>query len=303
MPATPIDPKRFAFERVIVTVLPNNQTIIEWMLHPKFTFGTSLPMFYVEYARAGGEWCRLNPDDPVVNLCVYIDSNEYRCNLSNDVYYRVVATDGVTEYNSKPQATLGSLNSRDYRIAREVIRKEYLRLKKYVGAKGYLLKRRNHGVPCQAPGCLDHDLEVPVTSNCPNCFGTGFENGYYNALVFWIDLSGTNSVKDVQLPLGTIDDKQRTGRCVAYPRVDTYDVWVEGDTNKRFNIRQVQTAVEMRGKPLVYMLELREIPAGSVEYTIPLEQDVPPLPEGESSVPDKISTEGWRKGITFEIPL
>jgi hypothetical protein len=277
-------------KHVFVTVTPDNDQLIEWKLDPAYILRTPSPSFYVEVARASGEWKRLNPDNPIIDSCIYVDTTRYRFNLSNDVFYRIVVDDAGSIFNSKPEATLGVLTRADFLIMRDVIRKEYLRLKKYVGAFGFLLKHRDHGTPC--PKCLDHDLQTVVNSNCLLCFGTNKLKGYYNGFPYWVDLSGTTSQKDVNSPLSVTDNKARTVRSVAYPRMDTYDIWVDGDKNKRYVIRQVQTAVEIRGKPLVYVSQFREIPTTSIEYRIPLEQ---PLTAEEEAA--GLQLQGWRKGI------
>ncbi len=290
--------RTFAFKRVEVYVTPANEKIIQWWMDKCFPVGNPLPVFFVEVARAAGEWERLNPDNPI-DHCVYADQGKYRCSKSSDIFYRVVAFDGTNEYTSAPEATLGVWNEHDYLIARDVVRKEYLLLKRYNGVLGYLLKRRTSGVPCQNPTCLDNDLLIPTTTACPNCFGTGFQNGYYDAIPYYIDLSSFSSGKDTADPIGTIDPRTRLGRCVAYPRVDEYDIWVDGDKNKRYVIRQVERLVEIRGKPLVYKLKLNELSASSNEYNIPLDQPVP-VPEGESSgSPDLPKQGGWRQGISY----
>lgn len=291
--------RTFTFKRVEVYVTPGNFKIIEWSLDRCFPLEDSTPVFYVEVAYGGGEWERLNPDDPVVDQCLYVDEAKYRCGKSSDVFYRVIASDGESEYASKPEATLGVWNTHDWLIARDIIRKEYLQLRKYTGDLGYLLKRRTHGVPCQNPSCLDNDLEIPTTTACPQCFGTGFQNGFYNAIPYWIQRENLATNKDVTDSLGTLDPRSIKGRAVAYPRVDEYDMWVDADTNKRYIVRGVQRAAEIRGVPLVYMLVLNEVPASDNVFRVPLEQDVPVPEDSSSSAGDPPTQGGWRQGIGY----
>ena len=123
--------KVFTFERVTAYITPNNEKIVEWRLNKCFEFeGTDDPVFYIEWARGGGEWSRINPEDPIANMCLYLDEDKYRCGMKNDVFYRVIADDGVREYASKPAHTLGELPHRDWLLARDIIRKEYLRMVK-----------------------------------------------------------------------------------------------------------------------------------------------------------------------------
>lgn len=291
------EPKIFAFDNseLAVSITPNNFKIVEWRMNRDFRFSGGSLIFFIEYAYAVDAWTRLNPDNPVINECFFVDTNSYRCALSNDIYYRVVADDGIQEYTSIPISTMGVLNRHDWGIVRDVLRKEYLRLSKYVGTSGYLLKRREHGIPC--PSCLDYDIEEVVNSRCPTCYGTGIVGGYYNAVPYFIDQSGTTSKKDVQGPLGMVDDKTRSVRSVAYPRLSTYDVWVDGNKNQRYKFREVTSEVECKGMPVVYISKIHQIPAANIEYAIPLEQDLtiydPPGADPKTPL-------GWRAGITFQ---
>lgn len=284
----------FTFDRIFVTAAPNGAKVIEWRLNRCFPIPVGVPEFYVEFARSAGEWERLNPDMPEVNSCVYVDPVKRRCGYDNNVFYRVVMDINGVEYNSKPEPTLGVWNRHDWLHAREVVRKEYLRLKKYVGTAGYLLRKREHGAPCT--DCRDFDTEESVSTKCPNCYGTGIIGGYYDGIPYYMDLSGTSSQRDVQSPFGEIDNRRRSARGVAYPMVTTYDLWIDGDKNKRYVIRQVETSVEIKGRPLVYNFELRELPANAIEYDVPLEQD---LSEEIGIAPTDPESAGWRRDIDF----
>jgi hypothetical protein len=284
----------FAFDRVYVTAAPNGTKVIEWRLNTCFPIPYGTPEFYIEFARSAGEWERLNEDEPVVNSCVYVDPEKRRCGYDNNVYYRVVMVVGGETYNSKPERTIGVWNKHDWLIARDVVRKEYLRLKRYVGTFGYLLRKREHGVPCT--DCQDFDTEETISANCGGCFGTGIIGGYYDAIPYYVDLSGTASQRDVQSPFGDVDNRRRSARAVAYPMVTTYDLWIDADKNKRYVIRQVEMSVEIKGRPLVYNFELRELPANAIEYQIPLEQD---LSETIGIAPTDPESQGWRKDIDF----
>ena len=286
--------RTYTFKRVRVYVTSNDTKVIEWRLDPCFPVAGTNLLFFVEIARSGGEWTRLNPNDPVRDSCVYVDDSWGRCNYDNDIYYRVILSDGVQEYASAPEPIMGVWNRHDWLIARDIVRREYLRLRKFVGVAGWLLKRRNYGVKC--PRCLDYDTQQPSATNCALCFGTGFERGYFNGIPLWVDFSVVEKAKDVAMPLGTVDNVIRPGRCVAYPMVDEYDLWVDGDKNKRYLVRKLKTVAEVRAQPLVYVGEWHEIPGGRVEYDVPIDQP-PPVPPGSSETPP--TQGGWTEGISY----
>ena len=288
----------FAFEDVAVYVTPENTKIVEWRLDRHFKFRSWPLQFFIEWARPAGEWTRLNPAAPLTDVCFYIDNNSYLCNTWDDIYYRVVAYDGVQTYASRPAHSMGALNRHTWLLARDLLRKEYLRLQKFIGTFGYLLRRREYGERC--PVCIEFDIEDTANSQCTVCFGTGFVHGYYNAYPYWMDLSGTVDRKDVDIPFGVMDTQVRQGRGVAYPRVLPWDVWVHGSANSRFIVRSVTIGVDLQGVPLVYTpIELRQVPPTNIEYRIPMQVD---YGSSSSSAGPEVAdtTQGWRRGISVE---
>ena len=287
----------FAFKKVFATAFPGGGILVQWWMSNTYPAAVADPVFFIDVATATDNWQRLNTV-PVANACMYVDENQRRCGSSESVYYRVAAYDGVTEHLSPPVQLLGGLLPHDYRIAREIIRKEYLRLKKYSGTAGMLYKRRTSGTRC--PECTDWDIEdSPGKSQCRTCYGTGFVGGYYSGFPFWIDIANDMSNKDVNPPFGVTDLQVRTGRVVAYPVIDTYDMWAQEGTDKRYIIRKTQDATTLKTWPLVIMLELHGIPFSAIEYTVPEHQEDPEY----TGLPVTSSREGWRTGISYDYDI
>lgn len=276
----------FPFEKVSIGMAPDGTTLIEWYMNECFPLLEKISHFYIEYSR-GGEWCRVNEED--IQDCMYVDQDQYRCSLEVYVYYRVVAVDiDGNEYASKPVNALDCLSARQWRLIRDILRKEYLRMITLeAGIECYLLKRRQHGPKC--PDCLDHDLDQVVNSQCETCYGTRFTGGYYNAIPYYIDNSLTESKKDVTINLGTIDNKTRQVRVIACPQVETYDLIVSACGNKRFVVRAVKSLAEVEFLPIVYSLTIMELSASAIQYKVPLEQLISDIHE---DISDK-HTGGW----------
>lgn len=287
----------FAFDRVDAYMTPENQTIVEWRVNPRFEIIGVPLVFFVEFARTGGEWTRIA--GPLRDVCAFIDTAQYRCGFDNDIYYRVVASDGTCEYPSRPAHTMGEHSRRDLLLAREVLRKEYLRLRKFAGTAGFLLKRREYGQRCT--NCTDYDTgEVVSGSTCTVCFGTGFVRGYYNALPAYIDFMGPTSTKDVKEPFGVEDNQTVACRGMAYPRLDTYDIWVHGSANRRFVIRQTQVVAEIRTVPVMYSLQMRMLPATDIAYQVPMLWEPSSSSSSSSAACAADAEQGWRKGIAYQ---
>jgi len=239
-------------------------------------FNDPLPWtFQLQVGRTGDQ----NADDwedvgiAVDNTCYAIDPNQQNYSKGEqDAHYRVKLITSVDTYYSDPTAKAGILMPRDWRLAREILRKERLR-HRYANQDGYLLKRRITGNDC--PVCLDLQTMEITDPYCPQCWGTGKECGYYYPIAcIWADLSPMTRRRhlDDQATRGTIQDIVITGRMLMLPLIEEQDVWVSRKTDDRYYIQSIQNVAEMRGVPLVANVELRPAPYTDVIYRIPIPQ-------------------------------
>lgn len=255
------------FRRITVnTALPVGQ-FISWEMIRTFK-GTPPYNFYVDTAPTGSEdWTTLNKV-AVVNDCMYYDPNKYNYSMGIDQEYRIRMVDGNGDvFYSNPFHPLGNWNNRDFLLAKELMRKEYLLQIKKTGIQGTLLKRRQWGTVC--PLCLDFDTNEVTDNRCPSCFGTGFLGGYFKGIELWVTLSNLKRNKQIT-DLAVVDPFDRSGRCVAYPYLDTKDIWVNNQTNERYAISEPTNVAEIRGIPIVYTAMFSKAPASSILYDVPL---------------------------------
>lgn len=256
------------FSRIVVnTILPVGQEISWTMVRG---FKGKYPLnFYVDVAPIGSdEWTTLNKI-AVVDDCSYYDPNKYNYTVNIEQAYRIrmVDADGDVFY-SNPFQPLGNLNKHDYLLAKEIMRKELLELSKFTGVKGKVLKRRQWGPKC--PRCLDYDTDEITDSHCDICYSTGFVGGYYKGIEMWLKMTNLKRNKD-STDVGITDPHNRGGRSIAYPYLDTKDVWVNDETNERWFISNILNAAEMRTVPIVYQAEYRKAPTSHVIYEVPMD--------------------------------
>lgn len=262
------------FDMVHVSYLVRGGTRVMWTLIE--TFNDPLPWsFQLQVAEAG------NPDAatwqdvglPIENACYAIDPEQRNYSKDEqDAFYRVKLCTGRGVYYSEPTAKAGILLPRDWRLAREMVRKEKLRCR-YSCQDGYLLKRRITGADC--PVCLDRQTMEVTNPYCEQCWGTGKECGYYYPIgCIWADLSPTTRRRhlDDQATRGTIQDVVVTARMLMLPLIAGQDVWVSRKTDDRYYIQSIQNIAEIRGVPLVSNVELRPAPFTDVIYRIPIPQ-------------------------------
>lgn len=278
------------FKKININISPTSkEKSIEWELDNRFTPTSGQYTFYVDYARSGGDWIRLNSTSPVINQNFYTDTTEYKYGTVNDLYYRVEMVDGSSSYYSSPASATGELSSRDFNILRELLRQEYIRLSKSAGIDGYILRKRHWGLACTQ--CTDYDLSNESTNpDCSYCYGTGVLYGYYSSIPMYMDLAAQfKSQLESKIPTGVEDNIIKQGRCVAYPQIYSGDIWIASKTDTRYVIRVVETAASIKETPAVYNVVLAEIPADRIEYSIPLQTTTSSSSSGSSDI-----TQSWR---------
>lgn len=264
--------------RVEVWRMATGSTTICWYLSQNFwpPEPDAELHFYVDLGRPGtDEWIALN-SEPIVDDCCYTDPCQRDLTDGHDVMYRVrlvipLSTGECLVYKSEPVGTFGRLEKSDWLKARDIVRREYLQQQKIEGTQGFLLKRKKFGVRCQR--CTDWDTHEVTDSNCPICYGTGLVGGYYAGVEYWMTLQSNwnRRINVATPPRGTNADTNKAARCIFYPPIDTKDIWVRADNDRRYIIDNYTSIAEMRGVPLVVMAQIRLAPASDVIYNVPIE--------------------------------
>jgi len=262
---------RSVFDRVHVSHVIRSGARVYWDLLP--TFIDPLPyVFQLQVGRTGnpdaGDW--LDVGLPVENTFYAIDDQQRVYGQARAMFYRVVLTTPNGTYYSEPTGMWGMLDHRDWRIAREIVRKEKLRHRLNT-IEGYLLKRRITGPKCTQ--CLDFQLDDSKNPQCPECYGTGYQCGYYYPMpCVWADLSPSTRQTGTQLASGrgVVTDVIVKARMLQIPLLEELDVWVCKDSDDRYFIHNIQSVAEMRGVPLIANVEMRPAAFSDSIYSVPI---------------------------------
>lgn len=257
------------FDRVSVSRLIHGGTTVMWDLVPTF----DEPGPYDFRLQAGltanplaDDWTTIASG---VDSFFAVDPEQRVYGTTDWRFYRVVLATGAGVHFSDPVNALGVLPWRDWNRAREVLRKEALNAA-LAAEPGYLLKRRFAGPPCRV--CLDPLTRSPKDPDCPSCWGTGRECGYYAPMpCVWADLSpgGTDVQLDGGAGRGTIDDDTPVqARMLAVPLLTDTDVWVSKWRDDRYYVRRIRHVKAWRGVPLVSTVGLRVVPFSSPIYDL-----------------------------------
>lgn len=258
------------FKRLYIDRLTLGNTSVYFEMDPRFT--DPLPWSSrLQYSESGlqnaDDW--INVGNPTVNSFYAVDPTQRLYGKQLLSNYRIKLTTTLAIYYSQPTNVYGRLNLRDWLLAREITRKELLRLQRYTATEGFLLIARRSGTPCD---CLDPVTNEVINSYCPACYGTAFEGGYYHpyACTFF-DLSPDQRSETVDATQrGSVDDTMRQGRFIGYPILRYRDVFVDIESDERYFIKSVKTIAVMRDVPIVVAPTLQLAPFTNVIYTFPV---------------------------------
>lgn len=266
------------FDRVVVSYLLRGNTRVLWSLKPTFT--DPLPfVFTLQVSQAknpeADDWEDVGTS--VTNQYAAVDGEQRLFGKIRWLFYRVQLVTNTGIYYSDPTGLEGTLPRRDWRVARELMRQELLRMRQYAGQQGYLLKRRITGTPC--PVCLDPLTNEIRDPYCPTCWGTGFYCGYFFPVdCVWADIEPKTYHVQQTKTRGTTADIVVRARMLNTWMMSEEDVWVNKVTDDRYYVHTVQHVAEIRGVPIAANVELRpaavsdpvygiEIPNQLLEYT------------------------------------
>lgn len=241
--------------------------ILHWEIDPVADLGTDYD-FTVEVA-----------DDPTFSEVVYevpagkamaiVDNSNDKQSWSYDRYYRIRTRVGVDTVHSRA-VMFGTQPSSQfqYRNAAEIIRKELLRMKRFTGQDGWLLKRKVTGKPAESK-YIDEISGVPMADTTSE-FNTGLEGGYYPPIPMWYTYEEFQQTKElVASGFGVNEDITVKFRTIGYPLIEVRDIMVNRETDSRYNVMKVD-AFSFPGTNIIVVqtITVKRIPPTDTVYKI-----------------------------------
>jgi len=168
------------------------------------------------------------------NTCTGIPLNLDR--LSGDNYIRVEGLDSTGTIVDTVAMRVTSNSITNYLRYHRWFEDNFFKscLQSAAGFEVALVSRRRSGAKC--PVCSDPVTGEPGDAQCPNCYGTGYENGFYTPISFWAlrgqltqSSGGENIRKDTRKELMQIV-------CAPYPRLYSGDYIVDITSHQRYEI-------------------------------------------------------------------
>lgn len=252
-------------------LVTHRRVLVEWALDKAFVAGVEGPYKFTLYRGYAANDDDFQPIAETFDQPWLYDNDPVFPQHGMDVFYKVTLTaNGGHIYTSQAVHATTSWNRYDWTIAKEIIRKEWLLLRKRAGTAGWLLKRRLWGDPCSNPNCQDETTGQSFDPNCPSCYGTGVEGGFYDPIEYWVLMNPSQRIKKLDTNLGLVTSTVETVRALAYPAPATNDIWINDNTDQRYLILgDIVAAVRHRGINLVLNLRLEEEPKSSSIYNFP----------------------------------
>ncbi len=220
--------RSWPFRRIAVDHMVDGPSRVWWSLEETFKepfpHSAQLQFGYTGLNQAV-DW--IDVGEPVLDGYYAQDDAKREWGQVIHTHYRIKLTTSKAVHVSQPASCAGELNEKDWCLAREILRKEYLRHKK-VSRVGYLLKRIRFGALCT--DCRDPLTSDITDSDCPECNGTGFKVGYHAPVpcqVFDFKTETVHEHVDATMR-GTIREFEPWyARIVAFPMLEAMDVYVD----------------------------------------------------------------------------
>lgn len=264
--------ENWPFQRLMVDHLFHGTTRVWWTLAKSFNDAPP-HTFQLQAGYTGNnnalDWVDIG--DPAINA-YYLEDDTTREHTGKRIltHYRIVLTAGDRKFVSNPQGVWGTLNTKDWNMAKEIVRKERLR-HDLVSCDGYLLRKMRYGVKSTAN--TDTLTDEVIDSGHLGSWGTAFKVGYHPPVAMPADFEGENIIElrgGDNVAAHSARPTEFKMRVVAFPDLAKEDVWVDGDTDQRWIVHEITPSVAWRGVPLVYDVTIRLAPHSDIVYKIPV---------------------------------
>lgn len=265
------------FSRVVVSYLVAGGTQVFWELRESFLDPRPLT-FTLEVGQSANpdadDWTAVG--SPMVDTFFAVDGEQRVFGKIRWQFYRVKLETTKGTYYSDPTGLMGTLNKRDWRLAKATLRSYHVYMKAGDGQLGYLLKRRISGERCTK--CTEYQTGEVTRPFCDECWGTGFRCGYFFPIgCVWADISPRSIHLTQDRTRGTIGDVGVKASMLNPWALSEGDLFVQKVTDDRYYVHSVQNTIEFRGVPLIADVELRPLPATDPVQYIEIPQQVETL--------------------------
>lgn len=245
-----------------IDITPNyfNGFTFMWQVEPDFTGPRPWTFTLQETRNDGKKW--LDISEPIENAFIYQEHATRIYPRTDTIKFRIVATDGdKKKYTSFSIAPYSILTKREFLLAREIMRKEILMMKRSSGTPIKLFKYDYFAHP--APEGTD-----PVSGSVidPDYSVGDLYYGPYD--LFGAFQPQLKEIKQEESGLGHSEQFQYKARTIGFPYINSYDIIFDDNEDRAFKIGPVTNVAEIRRMAIVQDLAVNEIEKSSPIYRL-----------------------------------
>lgn len=164
-----------------------------------------------------------------------------------------------------PPHTVNNINTPWVRLRREEItRREWLLLRKFIGVKSFLFRRKSGGQRCQT--CWNSDSKRVMNDRCPSCYGTSWQGGYWDPIETLLQYSATPN-DAVSTYKGILEPNQIQAWTINVPIIHDFDVVVRYPDKRVYRVERVEPT-ELQTVTVRQPMILAELSKESVEFNL-----------------------------------
>ena len=195
----------------------------------------------------------------------YVDESTRESSKHSKEFYIIEAIlDDDTIWKTKP-AWVGDRLPRWHHIRlKEINRREWILLRRYVGNEAILLRHMRYGPRCS--NCYDTISKKIIKPSCPVCYGTSYEGGYYAGIRTYAQFDASID-SSVHTYFGKFEQNEIAAWTIQYPDVEVFDLIIRIKDYKVYKVKQNQNT-EILNKMCRQIMRLEELPPSDVSYEL-----------------------------------
>jgi hypothetical protein len=243
-----------------IDIVPNyfNGFTFKWTVEPDFT-GPRPWQFIVQESKNDSTW---NDISAVIEDAFIYQEHKRRLYPRTDVVkFRIKSMSDGKEYVSFTVAPYAEMNKREFLLAREIMRKEILIMKRSsgVGIKlykyDYFAKTPSEGIDPVSGSVVDPDYRVPGVYYGPYDLYGAFE-------------PQEKEIKQEDDGRGYSEQFFFKVRTIGFPYINPYDILFDDTEDRAFHVEKVKNVAEIRRFAIVQELNVRELPKSDATYRL-----------------------------------
>ena len=207
----------------------------------------------------------LKVNDVAIHSNKYSDPIPPLSSKFNLEYFKleIIRPDGSI-YHTKATTWIRGIEKKIELKLSDIQRREWLLLRKFVGVESAIFNKKTYGKRC--PICWDEKAKKVVRDACTNCYGSGFDKGYWKHTSTYIQYEPTPN-QSMEAAFGKFEPNQIGAWTIAMPQINAKDMVFRIADNKMYEVVSVANT-ELRTVAVRQLLQLAELSKSDIEYQL-----------------------------------